>query len=174
MPSKKNINQVEEVRKDLKKAKSVILVDYLGLKVDQINDLRNQVIEAGGQLQVIKNTLLKIALKELDYKTEDCPLTGPTALLLSFEDEISPLKTLYEFSLKNDLPKIKAGYLAKDLLEKEKVIDLAKLPSQPELQAKLVATLKSPIFSLVYVLKANLNSLAYVLKAIKEKKEKTN
>ena len=118
-----------------------------------------------------KNTLLKLSFKNLGYKTEALTesLTGPTATLFSYEDEIEPIKILYEFYQGNDLPKIKLGLFNNQLLAKEKVIDLAKLPTKNVLQAKLVRVINSPIYSFVYVLKANLQGLMTVLNHLRQK-----
>lgn len=171
MPSQQNINQVKEIQTKLGKAKSVVLADYRGLSVEKISDLRNKVKEAGGELKVNKNRLLKLALKDQNLKLEtDEVLTGPTAILYSFKDEIAPIKALYEFFKENDLPKIKVGFLAKEFLAEDQIINLAQLPSREQLQAKLVGTLNGPVFGLVYALKGNLNKLVGVLKSIQEKK----
>lgn len=176
MPSQKNIQLVKELKEKLAKAKSVVLADYKGLNVGQMTELRQKIKEAGGELKVIKNTLAKLAffqprgLKQVERTPGLENLTGPTAILFSYDDEVAPIKALYEFFEKNSLPKIKLGFLNQDLLQKEKVIELAKLPTREVLQAKLVGTLNSPIYGLVYVLKGNLASLINVLKAIKDAK----
>lgn len=173
MVSQKNINQVKDLKTKLEKAKSVVLTDYRGLSVDQINNLRRKIKEAAGELKVAKNTLLNLSLKDLSYGVKELKeaLTGPTAILFSYEDEIAPIKALYEFYKENDLPKIKLGFLGKELLSEDKIIELAKLPTKEVLQGKLVGILNSPIYGLVYVLKANLQNLLIVLNQIKKAKE---
>lgn len=174
MPSAKNIQQVKDLKEKLGKAKSVVLTNYRGLSVDQINDLRRKIKKAGGELKVAKNTLLKISFKDLKFKTDDLKeaLTEPTAILFSYQDELSPIKALYQFCQENELPEIKLGFLEKELFTKDKIIDLAKLPALETLQAKLVATINSPLYGLVYVLKANLQGLTRVLSQIKTGGEK--
>lgn len=170
MPSKKNLKLVEDIKKDLDKAKSVVLADYKGLNVDKITKLRQKVKEAGGQLKVIKNTLLKIGFKNNKLKIDDQILTGPTAIIYSFEDELAPLKALYQFAKKNDLPKVKMGFLNDKALSEAEVIDLAKLPTKRELYHKLVYVINSPRQNMVYVLKANINKLVFLIDQIKQKK----
>jgi len=177
MPSQKNIQQVKKLKEKLEKAKSVILADYRGLKVEQINELRQKIKEAGGELRVSKNTLLGLALKNTQccLKSQRPVLTeklkGPTAVLFSYEDEIAPLKALYQFFQEHNLPKIKVGFFEDKLLEENRVIELAKLPSKEALQLKLIAALSSPISGLVYVLKGNLQKLVGLLRAIEKSKK---
>jgi len=175
MPSQKNIYQLKDLKHQLKDAKSIVVTDYLGLTVSQMQTLRQAVKDASGQLLVAKNTLISLSLKEkgkegLPRDLEEA-LRGPTALLISHEDEISPLKALTEFAKDNDLPKIKAGLLDDRVLTAEEVTELSKLPGRTELQAKLIGTLNSPISGFTHVLKANLNNLVYVLKDIQKSKK---
>lgn len=164
MPSKKNISDLAELKDKIFKSKSVVLSDYRGLTVKQFSELRNLIKAAGGELKVSKNTLLKLALKN---KTN---LINPTAAVFSLKDEISPIKALYEFSQKNELPEIKFGFFDGKEITKEEVISLAKLPGIDILRAQLVSRLSSPIYGLVYCLKANLNKLVCVLSEIKNNK----
>lgn len=172
MPNQKNINQFQSLSEKLAKTKSAVLTDYCGLTVNQITQLRKSIKTTGGEFKIAKNTLLKLALsKAWNIKKEDLNFNQPTAILFAYEDEIAPLKALYEFSQKQEMMKIKFGFLNQKLLSQDKIIELAKLPNKQTLQAKLVATLNSPISGFVYVLKANLNGLTRVINQIKQKKD---
>lgn len=172
MPSQKNLDQVKILTEKLEKAKSLVLADYRGLTVDKQQELRNNLREVGGELSVVKNSLLEIALKKTNFSLPDnqLPIAGPTILLLSFEDEIAPLKILYNFAQENEIPKIKFGFLNHDFLEENKIETFAQLASREELQAKLVSLLSSPLRGTVYVLKGNLNKLVMILEELKKKK----
>lgn len=172
MPSQKNIDQVKEIAEKVTKAKSIVLADYRGLSVNLQQVLRRKVREAGGELLVAKNSLLKIAATEENYPVNDLidSFTGPTITLLAYEDEIAPIKALAEFAKENKLPEIKAGFLNKDALTKEQVEALAKLPSKIELLATTVGTIKAPLTGFVNVLSGNLRNLVFALKAIQTKK----
>lgn len=172
MPSQKNKNQVKILTEKLEKAKSLVLADYRGLTVEKQQELRESLKEVGGELSVVKNRLLQIALKKTNFSLpkDQSPLTGPTILLLSFEDEIAPLKVLYNFTQDNEIPKIKFGFLDHNFLEQERVETFAQLPAREELQAKLVGLLSSPLRGTVYVLKGNLNKLVMILEELKKKK----
>jgi len=172
MPSPKNLNQVKNLQTKLKQAKSVVLADCHGLSVNLQQDLRNQVKQADGELLVIKNTLLKIALKNEKYSLKPLldSFTGPTITLLAYEDEIAPLKALADFAKDHQLPKIKAGFLSKEPLTQAQVKTLAKLPTKVELLNKTVATIKAPLSGMLNVLSGNLRNLVYALEAIKTQK----
>ncbi|MBU0619154.1 50S ribosomal protein L10 [Patescibacteria group bacterium] len=174
MPSQKNIEQLKLLAQKLEQAKSVVLADYHGLSVDQIQGLRQQIKQVGGELMVAKNTLLKLALDKVNPpangKIPEDKLTGPTITLFGYEDEIAPLKVLAEFAAKHQLPQIKAGLIINEYLSADQLNQLAKLPGKPELLAKLIGTINAPRVNLVFVLKANLQKLVLTLKAIKEVK----
>lgn len=172
MPSQKNLDQVKDLQAKLQQAKSVVLADYRGLPVNLQQSLRQQVNQAGGELLVTKNTLLKIALKREKFDLQPLidSFTGPTITLLAYEDEIAPLKALADFAKDNDLPTIKAGFLSKQALTKNQLEKLAKLPTKPELLAKTIATVKAPLSGFINVLSGNLRNLTYALEAIKLQK----
>ena len=171
MPSQRNIKDLQDLKDKVAKAKTIVFTDYRGLTVKQFTELRQKVQENGGDIKVIKNTLLKIGLKNLSHNSQLITdnLTGPTATLFAYEDEILPLKTLYEFSKKNELPKIKLGFFGDRLLSQEEVTAMAQLPSKDVLQAKLVNILHAPIAGFVYALKANLTGLVRALDQVRQK-----
>lgn len=169
MPSQKNVKQLEELKEKLKKAKSVFFSDYSGLSVSEINNLRSKVVEAGGDFKVAKNSLIKLALESKEIENV---LTGPTAALFAYEDEIQPLKTLWNFKEETDKEKLqlKAGFLNKEFLNKDRAIKLAQLPGLEQLQAKAVGMIAAPLSGLVNTLNGNLRNLTVVLSQIKESK----
>jgi len=172
LPSAKNIKSLEELKEKLNRAKTVILADYKGLSVAQLTSLRQKLKEAGGEIKVSKNTLLQLAFKNQHYQLpkEVGDLTGPTAIVFAFEDEILAVKALYQFSQENSLPKLKAGFLGKDFLSRERIKQLGALPDKEILLARVVGSLNSPMGNLVNVLQGNLRKLVLVLEAVKEKK----
>lgn len=175
MPNKRNLASVSDLTSKLEKAKTVVFADYRGLSVNNQRLLRRQIIAVGGELIVAKNTLIKIALKEvkigLPRDLEEI-LRGPTVVLFAYEDEIAPIKTLAEFTQAHDLPVVKAGFLTKEPLTKDQVATLAKLPTRLELIAKTIGSLKSPLSGIVQVLSGNIRKLVYALNALREVKSK--
>jgi len=173
MPSQKNIQSLEELNQKLDRSKTTILTDYKGLTVDKFTELRNQLKEIGGEIKVYKNTLLKIAFKEKNYQNEiaDKTMQGPSAVVFSYEDEVAPVKKVYDFSKQNQLPKFKFGFLGKDYIDANKVKQLGELPNREVLLAQVVGTLNSPITGFVNVLQGNIRKLVYVLKAVEQSKK---
>ncbi len=168
MPSQLKIDKVKELSEKLVRAKSVVLTDYRGLSVSQLDDLRKKVETAGAEFEVTKNTLLSRSLGEKEVPAE--VLEGPTATLFAFEDEIAPLKALQDFIKINSLPTIKIGFLGSSLLSALQVSELAKLPSRQILLGKLVGSLKGNQYGLVSVLSGNIRKLVYVLDGVAKSK----
>lgn len=176
MKKQEKIFTVQNLTEKLKDAKMVTLADYRGLTVSQMGQIRDLVRKDGGEMTVIKNTLLKRALQEAgllptdkDLTDEDLGLTGPTAVVIAYEDELAPLKTIANFSKTNSLPTFKTGVLEGQLLFKEDIERLSRLPGKQDLQAKLVGLLSSPAFRLVQVLSANQGKLLFILKTKSER-----
>lgn len=156
---------IDELKAKFQQAKALIFTDYTGLKVGQINKLRQDIKKDGGEFEVVKNNLLRIASEGTSWVLDNDKVKGTIAALWLYTDDIAPLKTLDTFIKKNELPKIKFGFWSKDTLTAEQIKTLANLPGLEELRAKLVNSLKSPLFGLAYNLKFNLSKLVYILKA---------
>lgn len=152
---------VEEIKDRFDRAVSAVFIDYRGLTVAEVTELRNKYREAGIEYKVLKNTLIGRAIdgKGLDGVNEF--LEGPTAVAFSYDDEIAPAKITYDFIKQVNKMEIKCGVFNNEFTPKDEVIVLASLPSRDELLAKAVGSIKSPIMNLVYT-----------LNAIKEQKEK--
>ena len=161
MPSKRNVQQLTDLKDRVAKAKSVVFTDNSGLNASGQAQLREKVVTAGGEMIIAKNTLLRLALK-----TENNELmVGPTAVLLAYQDEVLPIKILAEFAKTNEKPVIKGGLLGDTPLSAEQVMELAKLPSKLELLVKLMQQIQGPAYGLVRTLNGNMQKLVYVLRA---------
>jgi len=155
--------KIKSLAQKIADSKSIIFTDYHGLSANQIAQLRNKIKEAGGELLVIKNTLLTKALLNSGFRIQTSDLAGPTATLLSYEDEVTPLKEIAKVATIHNLPKFKFGFLGKDLLDTLSVDNLSKIPNRDELETKVVGALVSPIYGVVSVLSANIRNLVSVL-----------
>ena len=173
MPTQRKIFTVQNLTQKLKDAKTLVLADYQGLSVEQINDLREKTKQAGGELEVVKNRLLKIAAKQAKIPVDDQALSGPTAIVWAWEDVLEPLKVMAKFNKEFGLPKVKSGIFEGEMISAEKVEQLAKIPGRNELEGKLVGVLSSPTYGLVNALQWNLKKLVYVLNS-KVKTQKSN
>ncbi len=161
MPKTKNITVVSELKDKVAKSKSIVVTDYQGLTHKQAEDLHKTVKLSGGEYMVVKNSLLKIASDGIES-------TGPTAILLAYEDELAPLKDLAKFAKTTSLPKIKFSMFSGVRYDDKQTEAMSKLPGKQELQGMVVGRLNGPIYGLVYTLNANLNKLVYVLSQIKK------
>ncbi len=161
---------VEKLIEKLNQTKSIVLTNYQGLTVNQIQELKKEMEKVKAEYAVVKN---KLFLKALDKSRlsgiKIDKLSGPLALGLGFSDEVSAAKNIYIFSRKNKLPKIICGILEGKLLNLQEAVALAQLPTKDELIAKTVYTISAPISSFVQVLAANLRNFVYLLSAIKDK-----
>lgn len=167
MPSIKNVQQLELLKQKKTEAKSVVFAHYRGLGVNDVSQLRSQIKDAGGEMLVTKNTLLRLAFAD---KELDKALVGPTAAIFAYEDEIEPLKIVSEFSKKHQLPTLTAGFFDDKVLDLDQVQQLSKLPGKKELQAQLVGTIAAPISGFLNVLQGNTRNLIYALKAVADQK----
>jgi len=164
MKKSQKIFTVDNLKEKLKQAKALVLTDYHGLKVGQINQLRQEIKKEGGEYEVVKNTLLRKASQNGEWRMENEQLNGPTAALWIYKDDLTPLKILDSFIKKNELPRVKFGFWGQDLLDEDKFKELANLPSLEELKVKLVSFLKSPLYRLTTNLNGNVMKLLYLLK----------
>lgn len=169
MANKKKVETVEKLSAKIKKAKGLILSDYTGLKVSQISELRGETRRAGGEYEVVKNSLLKKAAAER-LKIADLTLTGPTAALWLYEEDFTPLKAFYEFIKKTGLPKIKLGFWGDEIIGSEQIKELANLPGLQELRAGFTGRLKYPLLRFRQTLEGNTRKLLFILKAVAENK----
>jgi len=165
-------DQKKEIIKNLvdrlSRQKAIVFFDYTGLNVGQFQELRGKLREEGIDCQVIKKTLIDLALEKAGLKIGKVKgMPGQIALVLGYEDEVAPARALYQFAKENEDLKIMAGVVQGDYLENEAIINLAKLPSKQELLGKLVATISGPSYGLVNVLKGNLRKLVFVLSNVK-------
>lgn len=159
---------VADLTDKLSKAKSVIFTNYQGMTMSQLSDLRKTLREQNAEFSITKNNLLNLALKnsQLDL-ADDAVLTGATATLFSFEDEILPLKTVTKAFKDNQVGELKGGLLNGEALSAAKVTQLSTLPSKDELRGKVVGTLGAPLYGIVGVLQGNLRNLVYALDQIR-------
>ena len=166
MPTSKKAQLVDKITEQLSQNRYIIATDYRGLTVSEISELRHQLRHIGSEYHIVKNTLAKFAAERAG-KSELCEfLTGPTALAFAQDDAPELAKTLLSYirTSKTDVT-IKGGLIEGTLFEAEQLRSLATLPPIDVLQAKLLGTLLSPIYSLQYVLSANLSGLNTVLNA---------
>ena len=179
MPKEKNINIVKEIKENLEKSKSVVFVDYLGLSAEEINEFRQKMKDNDAVVVVAKNTLIKKASEEVsketkgekEVKTEiENDLKGPTMAIFSFSDPIAPVKIIYEFAKKYELPKAKSALIEGIYKNAIEIEELKDIPSKEELMERFVRSLGSPVSKLVFTLGGIQNKIVFAVSAIASKK----
>lgn len=162
---------VEEIKEKIENAQSIVIVNYRGLNVSEVTELRANFREAGVDYKVYKNTMMRRAFAELGFSELDEILKGPSAVAFSMEDAVAGAKVASNFSADHEKLEIKSGIVDGKIISVEEVKDLAKLPSREVLVAQVLGGLNAPIQGLANVLTGNLKGLAVVLQAIADKKE---
>ena len=145
---------VDEITDKFKASQSTIVVDYRGLSVGEVTELRKQLREAGVEFKVYKNTMTRRAAEVAGLEGLNEVLTGPNAIAFSTEDVVAPAKILNEFAKKNEALEIKAGIIEGNVATVEEVKALADLPSREGLLSMLLSVLQAPIRNLALAAKA--------------------
>lgn len=153
------------------KAKFAVVADYRGLKVTELEKLRKNLRESDGQIQVAKNTLLRLAVKGTPYEGLSGSFNGTTAVAVGFTEPVGPAKALTAFATEFNAFSIRTAALDGKLLSADDVIALSKLPGREELLATLLGTMAAVPTSFVRVLSAVPQKLLYALTAIKDQRE---
>ena len=161
---------VDEVKGCLQEADYALLVDYQGLTVEAISDLRTRMDEHRSRVIVVKNSFLKHAMEEKAVTELDDILKGPTAVITGNGDITQVAKALAQFVKENEVLDVKGGTLGPDRLSASDIDVMAKIPPREVLLGGLVGTVAAPMTGLAGVLKQKLSTLMYVLKAVEEKK----
>lgn len=150
----KKAEQVAAVAEQFKNASSVVVVDYLGITVEEATNLRSQLREAGVQFAVVKNSILTRAAKEAGLEGMDDIFKGPSAVAFSNDDVVAPAKILADFAKKVEALEIKAGVIEGKVSSKEEIEALAKLPNREGLLSMLLSVLQAPVRNTALVFKA--------------------
>jgi len=150
----KKQQEVNEIVEKMNAANSLVVVDYLGLSVAEVTELRKQLREAGVEFKVIKNTIMRRALdsQELEYHEE--VFQGPTAVAFGMEDAVAPAKILSDFAKEAEALELKGGILEGKVLSKEEIKQIAKLPNREGLLSMLLSVLQAPVRNVAYAVKA--------------------
>jgi large subunit ribosomal protein L10 len=145
---------VSEVAEKFRESKSTIVVDYRGLTVAEVTELRKQLRDAGIEFKVYKNSLTRRAAEAAEIAGLNGALTGPNAIAFSNEDVVAPAKILNDFAKKHEALEIKAGVIEGNIATVEEVKALAELPSREGLLSMLLSVLQAPIRNFALATKA--------------------
>ena len=151
---------IDEIKAKLETAQSAVVIDYMGITVEQADAMRKKLREANVDYTVYKNTLMKRAIEGTAFAPLADVLEGPSAIAISKDDATAPARILCKFAKDAKALELKAGVVEGQIYDKEMITKIASIPSKEVLIAKLLGSIKAP-----------LSNLAYLLNAIKEKKE---
>ena len=162
--------EVSELSEQIGKASNAFLIDFKGITVPQVTELRKQVRQANSSYVVVKNTLALIALKDSPIINMKEQFNGPTAIAFNATDAVVLAKALTKFA--KDVPAVtfKGALLNGQVVAASEIQNIANLPSREELVAKLLYLMQAPIRGLVTVLQANIRNLAVVIDQIAKQK----
>jgi large subunit ribosomal protein L10 len=168
--SKQKKNEVIDQYKDwLKKSQAVILVEYTGATMKDMENIRAKIRESGGEFHVVKNTLATLAFEASGFAAPEGLLENSSAASFAFSDPAATAKALTEATKGLEAIKVKGGYMGIKLLSPEQVKALAELPPLPVVRGQLLGVLQAPAGKLVRTIAEPARSLASVFRAYSEK-----
>jgi large subunit ribosomal protein L10 len=170
MKREEKAQAISNFNESIGQATNAFLIDFKGITVPQVTELRKQVRESGSQYIVVKNTLALIAVKDSPLKTLEKQFSGMTAVAFNRTDAVALAKALTKFA--KDVPTVqfKGAMLNGQIVPATQIQNIASLPSREELVSKLLYLLQSPIRGLAIVLNANIRNIAVVIDQIAKQK----
>ena len=167
---KKKEESLTKFADSLNKSKIAVFVNFQGMNVSDVSELRNSIRKDGGSMQVVKKTLIKRAAKDKGVAVDTETLGGEIAAVFGFEDEIGVVKTLAAAAKGKERPEFRGAIMGLEVLTAAMVGQLAMIPSRQVLLGQFVGSINSPVSGFVQVLSGNLRNFVQVLHAIQEKK----
>ncbi|HBJ9573550.1 TPA: 50S ribosomal protein L10 [Staphylococcus pseudintermedius] len=146
--------QVDVIADQLKGSVSTVVVDYRGLTVAEVTELRKQLREANVQYKVYKNTMLRRAAEKAGIEGLDEFLTGPTAVAFTTEDVVAPAKVIAGFAKEHEALEVKSGIMEGSVITADEVKTVGSLPSHEGLVSMLLSVLQAPMRNFAYAVKA--------------------
>ena len=167
--SKERKNElIDQYQEWIGRSKVIILVEYTGLSMKDLDEVREKLRETGGEFHIVKNTLGQLAFQQAGLTLPENFFVGSTAVGFAFENAPSVAKTLADFAKASQIMNIKGGYLDKRPIDSAAVTALADLPPLPVMRAQLLGTILAPAGKLVRTLAEPGRQIAAVIKAYSE------
>jgi large subunit ribosomal protein L10 len=146
--------EVNEATKRFQDSVSCVVVDYRGLTVKEVTELRNKLRAEGAELKVLKNNISRRAATEAGYEKLADVFTGPSAVVFSENDAVAPARIVYEFAKTHEKLELKGGYVERKLVNVEQLAEVAKLPNREGMLSMLLSVLQAPVRNFAYAVKA--------------------
>jgi len=171
MTTEKKQQQVENFTQLINDAEATISINYTGLTVSQQQELRDELRKSGAQFRVIKNTLFKIATKNSGNEELNELINGPTALIATKEDVVSPARIIFKFLKDNeDSIQINNGHYFGNIVESEYIKDISKIPTREVLLAQISGQLIGQISNFMNLSKNSISKFQMLIGALTEKR----
>jgi len=146
-------NEVNATVELMKNAGSLLFVDYLGLTVAEVSELRTQLHNENCKMKVIKNNILRRATKQVGYDVPDSNFVGPSAAVFS-ADEVTGAKVVYAFAKGHNKLEVKGGVVDNQVMSADELKQLSQLPNKDGMLSMLISVMQAPIRNLACVIKA--------------------
>lgn len=170
MPNAENVEMLAQIKGDLEGSSAMWVVDYRGLTVKDIQNLRRSIREAGAVMKVYKNTIMHIALEQAEMPTLDDMLAGPSAFVFAGEDAAAAAKAVKDFAKGNENLEIKGGLMDAVALSAAEVEAIASLPSREQLMAQIAGAISGVARGLATAINGVPRGLAQATKAVADQK----
>ena len=146
--------KVEEITEKFKESQTSVVVDYRGLDVAAVTELRKKLRDEGVELHVYKNTMTRRAVEAAELSELNDVLVGPNAIAFSKDDVVAPARILNDFAKKNEALEIKGGVIEGKVASLDQIKELADLPNYEGMVSMLLSVLQAPIRNLAYAVKS--------------------
>ena len=171
MPNAENIEMLASIKADIEGAGAMWVVDYRGLTVKQIQELRRAVRDADASMKVYKNTIMHLALSQEELPTLDDLLAGPSAFVFAGEDVAASAKAVKEFAKQNENLTIKGGLMDGEAISAAEVEAIASLPSREVLMAQIAGAINGVARGLATSINGVPSGIAQAISQVAEQKE---
>lgn len=162
---------ISQIAEKATKASIAVVSDFKGLRVEELEELRNRLREAQVDYQVVKNTLARIAFEQTEHKVAKDHFKDCCAIAFGFDDPIVATKILVDYAKQNKKFSVKFASFEGKVLGPDEIVELSKLPGREELLAKMLGTMNAVPTNFVGLFANIVRNFLYALQAIKEKKE---
>ncbi|MBN2405311.1 MAG: 50S ribosomal protein L10 [Coriobacteriia bacterium] len=170
MPTEQKTAIVAEIKDRLEASSGIIMTDYRGMSVKDMQTLRGVLRDMDVDMKIYKNTLTQLAVRDLGMPSMDDMLVGPTAMVFLTDDPVAPAKAIMDFAKAHKGFEVKGGYIEQHVVDADSVKAIASLPSREELIAKLMGSMLNPLRGVMAMFNAPAGAFARVVKAVADQK----